>query len=280
MEAMTETILNYPIRSNKLSVNVEIREHVLHRKTDFQTIDIYDTEAFGKILFLDNHVQLAELDEHAYHESLVHIPLLSVFMPRRALVIGGGDGAVLRELCRHSSLQNIDIVEIDGGVVEATRSAMPSLSNGAFDDPRVTLYLEDAFGFVKNVTDPYDLIVMDVTDTYEDEEGELSEQLFTPDFHRDCYDALSAKGILVSQADNHIFCPYSLEEVLKTFNGLFEKTGWYQALVPSFGGFSAFAWGSKGGEVSATWPGASFDLRYLNETTWALAFNDLGFRLS
>lgn len=276
---MTETILNYPIRSNKLSVNVAIKEHVLHRETPFQVIDVYDTDAFGKILFLDNHVQLAELDEKAYHEALVHIPLLSIPNPTRALVIGGGDGAVLRELCRHSSLRNIDMVEIDEGVIQASKDAMPNLSAGAFDDPRVTLHIEDAFGFVKNVTEPYDLVIMDVTDTYEDEEGELSEKLFTHDFHRDCYNALAPNGLLVSQADNHVFCPYSLEEVLQTFGALFPKTGWYQALVPSFGGFSAFAWGSKEGGVTAKFPGVSFETSYLHETTWALAFQELGFKL-
>lgn len=171
------------------------------------------------------------------------------------------------------------MVEIDEGVIQASKDSMPGLSAGAFENPRVNLHIADAFGFVKNVKDPYDLIVMDVTDTYEDEEGELSEQLFTPEFHRDCYNALSAKGILVSQADNHIFCPYSLEEVLGTFAALFERTGSYQALVPSFGGFSAFAWGSKGAEVSRIWPGAPFETSYLNATTWALAFNELGFRL-
>lgn len=277
---MADSILNFPIRSNKLSVNVAVKQHILHRETPFQVIDIYDTEAFGKMLFLDNHVQLAELDERAYHEALVHIPLLSISNPERALVIGGGDGGVLRELCRHSSLRNIDMVEIDAGVIEASKEAMPALSAGAFDDPRVGLHIEDAFGFVKNVSEPYDLLIMDVTDTYEDEEGELSEKLFTADFHQDCFNALSPGGFLVSQADNHIFCPYSLEEVLETFGALFENTGWYQALVPSFGGYSAFAWGSKSGQVSRQWPGAPFETHYLNATTWDLAFNDLGFRLS
>jgi spermidine synthase len=266
--------LTFPIRSDKLTMTVAVTEHVFHRKTEFQTIDIYDTEVFGKILFLDGHVQLAELDEHAYHEALVHIPLLNIEQPKSALVVGGGDGGVLRELCRHRSLERIHLVDIDQGVIDASRQFLPSLNGGAFDDPRVTLFIEDAFAFIKNVSEPYDLIVMDVTDVYEEEEGELSEKLFTVEFHRDCAAALSGQGMMVSQADNHVFCPYSMVDVVSDFRAVFPLTGSYQALVPSFGGFSGYVWASKGAQVLPTWPSqraAQLNLRYLTPTTYALA---------
>jgi spermidine synthase len=269
--------LTFPIRSDKLSMNVLVTEHIAHRETEFQTIDIYDTEVFGKVLFLDGHVQLAEMDEHAYHESLVHIPLLSVESPKRALVVGGGDGGVLRELIKHESLEHIDMVEIDRGVVEVCREHMPEVSGAGFDDPRVHLHIADAFPFVKQVTDRYDLIVMDSTDTYEEEDGALSEQLFTESFYQDCRRALSDNGILVTQADNLVFCPYSLESIQATFAQVFDKTGSYQAIVPSFGGFSGFAWASNGATVSSEWRGPEIALRYLNKTTFALAFQPLSF---
>jgi spermidine synthase len=257
---------------------VSVSAHLLSRKTEFQKIDIYETEAFGKVLFLDGHVQLAELDEHAYHEALVHVPMLSLPEARRALVVGGGDGAVLRELVRYPGLERIDMVEIDAGVIEATREAMPSLSAGAFDDPRVHLSIGDAFLFLKSVEEPYDLIVMDVTDVYEEEDGALSEMLFTAEFYADCARALAENGILVTQADNLIFCPYSLEAILGAFGQAFPATGWYQALVPSFGGFSGYAWASHGRAPAARWPGdGGLGLRYLNETTYALATMPLSF---
>jgi spermidine synthase len=276
---MSELILEYPIRGTKYANRVAASAHILHRVSQFQVIDVYQTEAFGKMLFLDNHVQLAELDEAAYHEALVHIPLLSLHEPRRALVVGGGDGGVLREICRHASVRHIDIVEIDEQVILASKATMPQVSAGAFDDARVHLHVADAFGFLKTVAEPYDFIVMDVTDTYEGEDGELSERLFTAEFHRDCHAALAEGGMLVSQADNHVFCPFSLEEVLRTFGALFQKTGWYQALVPSFGGYSAFAWASKGAEVNTVWPNPRLETQYLNSVTWALAFSPLPFRL-
>lgn len=269
--------LTFPIRGVKISMSVEVKSHLLHKKTDFQTIDIYDTEALGKVLLLDGHVQLAEFDEHAYHEALVQIPMLSMADPKRALVVGGGDGGVLRELCRHPGLQRIDMVEIDQMVIDSSIQFLPEVSAGAFDDSRVSLHIADAFGFLKEVSEPYDLIVMDITDVYEGEDGALSERLFTDEFHQDCKAALSETGILVTQADNLVFCPYSLEGILKTLHGLFPKAGAYQALVPSFGGFSGFAWGSKGGGVASSFPGASIDVSYLNSVTWALAFENLSF---
>lgn len=266
--------LTFPIRSDKLSLTVQVRAQLLHRVTPFQTIDIYDTEALGKVLLLDGHVQLATLDEFAYHEALVHIPLLSIEQPRRALVVGGGDGGVVRELAKHPSLETIDMVEIDSEVVEAAKEHLPELSAGAFSDPRVCVHIEDAFPFVRAVREPYDLIVMDVTDVYEDEEGELSERLFTAEFHADCAAALKDGGFVVTQADNHVFCPYSMEAVIADFRRSFPKVGAYQALVPSFGGFSGFVWAGKEAGVLPIFPSAraaQLPLRYLNGTTYALA---------
>lgn len=272
--------LVFPIRSDKLAMSAEVVAEVHRRTTPFQDIAIVETTVFGRALLLDGHIQLTEFDERAYHEALVHIPMLALDAPRRALVVGGGDGGVLRELCRHRSLEAIDMVEIDPGVVEACREHLPAVSGGAFEDARVRLHLEDAFPFVKQDREPYDLIVMDVTDVYEDEEGELSAQLFTGPFYSDVLRLLAPGGIVATQADNHVFCPYSLEAVLRDLGSVFAATGWYQALVPSFGGFSAFAWGAREQALPQPWDPARADrlgLRYLNSVTHALAFAPLNF---
>lgn len=278
---MAEPFFEYPIRSDKLSTRVRVRAVLHESQTEFQRITILDTEVFGRMLLLDGHIQLTEFDERAYHEALVQIPLLNVPSPRRALVVGGGDGGVLREICRHASIEQVDIVEIDVGVIEACRLHLPNLSNGAFADPRVDLHVGDAFAFVQADREPYDLIVVDCTDVYEDEEGGLSEMLFTEGFYQDCRRLLSSDGFLVSQADNLVFCPYSLEAIRGAFSAVFPRVGSYQALVPSFGGFSGYCWASLGREVIPIWSSvpnpASFDLRYLNETTYALAFSELRF---
>jgi spermidine synthase len=272
--------LTFPIRSDRLSMTASIRDRIHRRKTEFQEIEIVDTDAFGKVLLLDNHIQLTELDEHAYHEALVQIPMLSLDAPKSALVIGGGDGGVIRELAKHRSLERIDMVEIDGGVIEASKEFLPSVSDGAFDDPRVHVHVSDAFPFVKQAQSVYDFIVADSTDTYEDEDGALSEMLFTDEFYRDCRDVLSDQGILVTQADNLLFCPYSLEGIQSMFARVFPRTGSYHAIIPSFGGFSGYCWASKGRELETEFPStkaSDVPLRYLNEATWRYAFTKLAF---
>jgi spermidine synthase len=272
--------LTVPIRSDKLAMLVGLKDRVHRRKTQFQEIDIVDTEVFGRMLLLDGHVQLCTFDEHAYHEALVQIPMLSLEQPSRALVVGGGDGGVVRELCRHLTVESIDMVEIDQGVIDACREFMPSLSDGCFEDRRVHVHVEDAFEFVKRAQIPFDLIVMDSTDVYEEEDGGLSERLFSESFFRDCKNVLSEEGFLVTQADNLIFCPYSLEAIRSDFQKVFERVGSYQAIVPSFGGFSGFCWASKGGELSRQFPSEkaqTLRLSYLNETTYNLAFKDFTF---
>jgi spermidine synthase len=276
---MSSRFLEVPIRSRKFFYTVEVTEELCSVKTEFQQIDIVACEAFGRMLLLDGHIQLTELDEHAYHESLVHIPLLSTQNPKAALVIGGGDGGVLRELCKHPTLERIDMAEIDQGVIDACRKHLPSVSGGAFDDPRVHVHVTDAFQFVKDTPTKYDLIVADSTDTYEDEEGELSASLFTRAFYEDCRRILSPGGIMITQADNLVFCPYSTEGAKNAFMEVFQNVGIYQAIVPSFGGFSGFCWGSDGEGVRQEWTPNSLNLCYLDEATFKMAFANLGFAL-
>lgn len=279
MSAQEQQYLHYPIRSNKFSFNVQVKEHLCSRKTPFQQIDIYDTECFGKMLTLDGHIQLATLDEHIYHECLVHIPLLSVESPRFALVVGGGDGGVLREIVKHPTIERVDMVEIDEQVVSTAKEYLTELNASAFDNPKVNLQIADAFQFIKSAeAGKYDLIIMDITDTYEDEEGELSESLFTDSFHNDLKTALSPQGFLVSQADNPTFCPYSRDAMLSTLSGLFPATGEYQAVVPSFGGLSAYVWASHGPTLASDWPterAKGLDLSYLNAAQYGFCLQNL-----
>lgn len=271
--------LQYPIRSDKFAYVVEVSRRLADVQSPFQRIEIIETPAFGRMLLLDGHVQLAELDEFAYHEALVHLPLCSVSLPKKALVVGGGDGAVVRELIKHSSLINIDMVEIDRQVFDTVREHMPFLQGSAFEDKRVNLTIGDAFEFVKTAAPSYDLIVMDATDVYEEEEGELSEKLWTDEFYRDLARLLSPEGVLVTQADNLLFCPYSLDDILATWGKIFPQVGSYHAIVPSFGGYSGFAWASHGAGVKPAEASRYEGLgcRYLTATTVALCFEKLPF---
>ncbi|MBS1716695.1 MAG: polyamine aminopropyltransferase [Armatimonadetes bacterium] len=273
---MTSELLTFPIRGRKLSMSVEVRKTLFREQSAFQEIEIIDTEVFGRALLLDRHIQLTELDEEAYHECLVDIPMLSLSAPKRALIVGGGDGGVLRQLCRHSSLERIDMVEIDQMVIDACEKHFP-ISKGAFQDKRLSLHVEDAFQFVKRAEQPYDLIVMDSTDTYEGEDGALSEQLFTESFYRDCARLLKPEGLLVTQADNLLFCPYSLDEIRAQYGRVFPHVQSYWGIVPSFGGFSGFCVASHGVKLAASPDFGRVKLTYLNTQTYNLAFQPLPF---
>lgn len=267
--------IEFPIRGDKLKLLVECRSHLFHKKTKYQAIDIYDTEVFGKVLLLDGHIQLTEFDEKAYHEALVHIPMLSIPKPKSALVIGGGDGGVLRELCKYQSVNSIVMVEIDEGVIAASKQFLPAVSAGAFDDARVELHIGDAFQFINSRNSKYDLIVLDITDVYEEETGELSEQLFTKTFYADLKRHLSETGFVVTQADNLVFCPYSMKAIRDALAELFPKVGAFQAIVPSFGGFSGYCWASLGSAIETTMPRAEMKFSYLDGVRYAFAMHKL-----
>ena len=272
--------LSIPIRSDKYSLNVQVTRTLASVKSEFQQIDIVDSDCFGRMLLLDGHIQFTRIDEHAYHEALVHIPAMSIANLTRALVVGGGDGGVIRELCRHKSIEQIDVVEIDQAVIDACKEHLPEISNGAFDDPRVHLHVTDAFPFVKKAdAGIYDLIVLDSTDTYEDEEGEISEMLFTQEFYHDCKRLLAPGGLVVTQADNLLFCPYSLDEIEAQFSKVFPKTGSFWSIVPSFGSFSGFFWASVDAEIASEFDAskAPAGLKYLNPNTWKLGTSPLPF---
>ena len=200
--------------------------------------------------------------------------------PTRALVLGGGDGGVLRELVRFSSIEHIDMVEIDQMVIDSCIEHLPTLSAGAFSSSKVHLTVGDAFAFVQDKSrKPYDLIVLDATDTYEDESGELSEALFTRKFYEDCGDLLKPDGIVVTQADNLLFCPYSLDSIRNAFASVFTHVGAYWSIVPSYGGFSGFCWASDCDYPFGEYRPSSVQsrLRYLSESAFRMGTGPLPF---
>ena len=261
-----------PIRSDRLTMSFSTLETLCDEQSEYQRIEILNTEVFGRVLLLDGHIQLSTFDERAYHELLVQLPASQVPTLRKVLIIGGGDGGALREALRLDGVESVTMVEIDERVMDLSAAHLPELSAGAFDDPRADIVVGDAFAFVERAVGPYDLIVVDSTDVYEEEEGELSEMLWTPDFYRRLLSLLSPEGIVVTQADNLVFCPYSVEEVERLFRSVFPTSGAYWGLVPSFGGYSGFCWGRKTG-------GLAPDLRlkapcvHLNAATYALALS-------
>ena len=227
-----------------LAVSIETGEHLFSKRSAFQQIDIYDTPFCGRLLTLDGVVQLTEFDEYVYQEMLSHIPLFSHPDPRRVLVIGGGDGGVLREAARHQCVEHIDICEIDEEVINATRRFIPSTGCG-FDDPRVTINIVDGSIFVKSRRDFYDVIIVDSTD----HAGPV-EPLFNKEFYHGMKSALHEGGIIASQSESVFLHPKIVSRLLGITKSLFPVYGYAIMIVPTYpGGNIGACIGSAGSDI-------------------------------
>ena len=170
-------------------------DRILHRETtDQQDLVIFENPLFGRVLALDNVIQTTEGDEFVYHEMLAHVPILAHGEVARVLVIGGGDGGALREVLKHP-VEQATLVEIDDQVIQLSRRHLPSLSAGAFDDPRTRVVITDGAKYVEETDDRYDLIIVDSTDPLGP--GEV---LFTERFYAGCKRCLEPKGIVITQS--------------------------------------------------------------------------------
>ncbi|NDL61256.1 polyamine aminopropyltransferase [Acerihabitans arboris] len=217
-------------------------DNILYReKTAHQELVIFENAAFGRVMALDGVVQTTERDEFIYHEMMAHVPLIAHGHARRVLIIGGGDGGMLREVSRHRGIQSITMVEIDAGVVTFCRQYLPRHNAGSFDDPRFRLVIDDGVNFVTGTSDTFDVIISDCTDPI----GPGS-SLFTSDFYQGCARCLNKGGIFVAQ--NGV-CFLQQDEAVHSHRKLshyFSDVSFYQAAIPTYyGGLMTFAWASQ-----------------------------------
>ena len=145
--------------------SIKIDKPVISLESEFQRIDVFDSCAFGRVLVLDGYLMLTEKDEFIYHEMMTHIPMAVNPEISDVLVIGAGDGGVIRELAKYDSVKRIDMVEIDEMVVDVCRKYLPQTAC-RLDDPRVNIYFEDGLKFVRRKNNEYDLVIVDSTDPF------------------------------------------------------------------------------------------------------------------
>ena len=146
-----------------LQLGLEVEDIVFRETTEHQDLVIYETAQWGRVMALDGIMQVCERDEFIYHEMLTHVPMLAHGNARNVCIIGGGDGGILREALRHP-VDRVTLVEIDASVVEVCTTHMPSISDGAFDNPRVHLVIADGARFVAESEQNFDVIIVDSTD--------------------------------------------------------------------------------------------------------------------
>lgn len=216
-------------------------DRMLHEvRTEHQHLVIFENARMGRVMALDGVIQTTEADEFIYHEMLTHVPILAHGNAKRVLIIGGGDGGMLREVSKHTSVEHITMVEIDGTVVDMCKEFLPNHSQGAFDDPRLNLVIDDGMRFVATTTEKFDVIISDSTDPIGP--GEV---LFSENFYQACHRCLSEGGVLVTQNGTPFMQLDTVRNTAGRMNGLFADWHFYQAAVPTYiGGSMTFAWGS------------------------------------
>ena len=213
-------------------------DKVLYRETtEHQDLVIFENAIFGRILALDGVIQTTERDDHVYHEMLAHVPILAHGGVRDVLIVGGGDGGCLREVARHD-VASITMVEIDRTVIELSKTYLPTLSAGAFADPRLDLVIADGNAFVHQTGRRFDVIIVDSTDPIGP--GEI---LFSEEFYGGCKRCLATGGVLVTQNGVPMVQADDVRDGYQRLSRLFADTSFYLAAVPSYsGGAMTFGW--------------------------------------
>ena len=201
----------------------------------FQRVEVHESDTFGRVLVLDGSFNVSEKDEFFYHENLVHVPACTHPRPARALIIGGGDGGAAEELLKHSCVQSVTLVEIDQAVIDVARTHLQAIHHGVINEstghPKLTLHVADGFEFVKNSTQFYDLIILDLTDP-----GGPSIPLYTADFYRACAARLNSGGILGLHIASPFAQPQRIETALSALKEAFAIVRPYLVTVPLSGG--------------------------------------------
>ncbi len=257
-----------------VGLSIEIDRQLYTARSNFQRIDIFDSPEFGRMLVLDGYLMLTEKDEFIYHEMIVHVPLAVHPDPENVLIIGGGDGGAVRELCKYEGVKHIDLVDIDEEVVSACKKYLPTLTC-SLEDERVAIHNEDGLRFVRGCYNRYDVIIVDSTDPFGPGEG-----LFTKEFYGNCYKALKKDGILVNQHENPFYKEDALavRQIHKRIVQSFPLSRLYQAHIPTYpSGHWLFGFSSKKYHPvqhldARRWDGYAIKTRYYNTNLHRAAF--------
>ncbi len=229
------------ITPNGYGIAIETAEKPLYSaQSEFQKVEILSSEGLGNILTLDGLMMTTEKDEFFYHEMISHIPLCSHPCPESVLVIGGGDGGTVREVLRHDSVKSVELCEIDGLVIEASKKFLPTIA-GKLDDKRVKVFVQDAIEYIKDKKACYDVVLIDSTDPMGPGEG-----LFTEEFYTNVKNSLKEDGIVVAQSESPFANPKEMRMMYKLLRKVFKYVKPYAGPIPTYpGGYWSWAFCSE-----------------------------------
>ena len=228
--------------SENVRFSIKVEEQLYSAQSPFQRIDVFQSKEFGRFFTLDGLMMVTEKDEFIYHDMITHVAMATNPNIKKVLVIGAGDGGTVRELTRYSTIEHIDMVEIDKMVVDVCIKYLPQTAC-KLNDERVSLIFEDGLKFVRTKVQEYDLIIVDSTDPFGPGEG-----LFTKEFYGNCFNALKEDGILVNQHETPYYDSYakSMQRAHKRIKEFFPVCRVYQAHIPTYpSGHWLFGFASK-----------------------------------
>ncbi len=218
------------------------RKTLYRGKTAYQRIELLETEEFGRTLLLDGATQVMEANEFQYHEPMAHIPLLAHPQPERVLIIGGGDGGVLREVLKHPTVCQVDLVELDRAVIEFSRTVLAFCSKGAFDDKRVSIHIRDGRDFVETTKNRYDIIIMDMTDP-----AGPSLRLYSREFFTALARLLKdGRAYFIMHSESPDCRPEAFARIHRTLKAVFPRVDLATSYIRMYGGLWSFAIASTG----------------------------------
>ncbi|MDG5471118.1 spermidine synthase [Jeotgalibacillus sp. ET6] len=227
-------------QTENFGITMKVNKTLHTEKTDFQHLEMAETAEWGNMLFLDGMVMTSQRDEFVYHEMVAHVPLFTHPNPENVLVVGGGDGGVIREVLKHPSVKKATLVEIDGKVIEYSKKFLPEIAGG-LDDARVEVIVGDGFMHIAESENEFDVIMVDST-----EPVGPAVNLFTKGFYSGISKALKEDGIFVAQSDNPWFKADLIKQVMSDVKEIFPITRLYTANIPTYpSGLWAFTLGSK-----------------------------------
>ncbi len=228
------------LQTPNLGFSCKVKETLCRWHTPYQELAVLETFQFGKMLVLDGMVQATDLDEFVYHEMIAHIPMRTHPNPTDVLVIGGGDGGTIREICKYPSLNKVTLVEIDHQVVEASLRFFPQMSS-SLEDPRVEIVHTDGVEFIRSFHEAFDVVIVDST-----EPVGPAEKLFQTPFYRSVCQALKQDGLMVAQTESPFVNAELIRNVQARIRSIFPHTYLYLASIPTYpSGLWSFSLGSR-----------------------------------
>lgn len=223
-------------------IRLGVQGELLYKtKTAFQNLKIFNSNLLGKMLVLDDIIQTTEKDEFIYHEMMTHPLLLAHPEPENILIIGAGDGGILREVLKHRSVKKAFLVEIDEKVISVSKKYLPSLSLGAFNDKRARVIIDDGAKFVRETKEKFDIAIVDSSDPI----GPAT-VLFADKFYKDLFSVLKEGGFMIRQTGSTLFQPQEAKNTQKMLIKIFPYAAIQVAAVPTYiGGLFSFVIASK-----------------------------------